>query len=562
MASSRWRLLLGLLSIFAVLAFAAACGDDDDDDDGDGGDGGDANVGGELTIQYLEHASFDPHFSSFAQDIGVQGMVFRGLYFLGKDNNPVPLMAAEMPEISEDGLTYTINIKDDLLWSDGEPLKAKDFVAGFIRTCNPDNAGEYYYLIANIAGCSDYYAATEASDSEKEELREGVAVKELSETSIEIKIVEPQASFTSILSLWMTWPVPTHIVANPGDPWPDPADLVFNGPFKVESYTAADSMVLVRNDNYAGPHKAYLDKLTLRYIDQADVANNAYRNNELSVTLADVANFTVVKDEFGDEVTTGPAARITSLQMQMENEVLENADFRLALSRAIDRETITNTVLQGAFVPSTTWIPVDVMQTDADNFEIYNDQIGYDPDAAKELLEKAGFPNGEGVPTLNYLIRDSPSNKAVAEFLKQQFKEILNIDIEIEIVDSPTRSKRFTEEQFELFPGGWAQDYPDPENWIIGLFDTDGGLNHYNCTDTEIDGLIADAKFNTNNEERFEQYRQINELISTRICGVAPMYFETAQYIVKPNVKGPKEFNTSQNRVLAGDWAVEEWSLE
>lgn len=155
-SEGRWkRVMLLAFAVFAMTAFAAACGDDDDDPD-DGGDGptststtggGDAKEGGEITIQYLEHASFDPHYSSFAQDIGVQGMVFRGLYALDVKNVPQPLMAADMPEISSDGKTYTIEIQDDLEWSDGEPLKAKDFVAGFIRTCNPDNAGEYQYIL-------------------------------------------------------------------------------------------------------------------------------------------------------------------------------------------------------------------------------------------------------------------------------------------------------------------------------------------------------------------------------------------------------------------------------
>lgn len=570
-SQARWkRMMLLAVGLFAMTAFAAACGDDDDDAPDDGGDsptstattgGGDSNEGGEITIQYLEHASFDPHYSSFAQDIGVQGMVFRGLYSLDVKNVPQPLMAADMPEISSDGKTYTIEIQDDLEWSDGEPLKAKDFVAGFIRTCNPDNAGEYQYILSNLVGCDDYYSATDASDSEKDALRDAVGVREVDENTIEIELTNPQASFTAVLSLWMTWPVPTHIVPNPDDAWPDPEELVFNGPFIVESYTTNDSMVLARNESYAGPHTAYLDKVTLQYIDQNDQANNAFRSGELDVVLADVANFATIKTEFKDELTGGPAARITALEIQLEKEPLDNLDFRLALSQAIDRETITEVVLGGAFIPTTSWIPAEVLQVDEDEVD-YSDTIGYDPEKAKASLAKAGFPDGAGAPNLNYLIRDTPSNKAVAEFLKAEFKEILNIDITIEIVDSPTRSKRFTEEQFELFPGGWSQDYPDPENWIIGLFDTDGGLNHYNCSDDDIDGLIEDAIFNTDNEERFEQYLEINTLISERVCGAAPMYFETQQYLVSTDVVGPKEHNTSQNRVLAGDWAIEEWSLE
>jgi ABC-type oligopeptide transport system substrate-binding subunit len=137
----------------------------------------------------------------------------------------------------------------------------------------------------------------------------------------------------------------------------------------------------------------------------------------------------------------------------------------------------------------------------------------------------------------------------------------LGIEINIEVLDAPTRSQRFTSEDFDLFPGGWIQDYPDPENWIIGLYDTDGGLNHYNCSDPEIDRLIGEAQFNTDNEERLAQYAEVNELISAGLCGIAVWYHQGDHYLIADNVGGAREFSTSQDRVLAGDWAAEEWYL-
>ena len=91
----------------------------------------------------IEPQKLDPHFSSFAQDISVQRMVWRGLYSLDTDNEPLPAMADGDPEISADGTTVTVTLKDGLLWSDGDPLLAEDFVLGIQTTCNPVNAGEY-----------------------------------------------------------------------------------------------------------------------------------------------------------------------------------------------------------------------------------------------------------------------------------------------------------------------------------------------------------------------------------------------------------------------------------
>ncbi|HEX5940536.1 MAG TPA: ABC transporter substrate-binding protein, partial [Dehalococcoidia bacterium] len=192
--SSNWRnRLLGLLSLFAVLALvAAACGDDDDDDSGDDAEepateeeapaegeateeegaesdgsatelGYERQDGGDLILAATEQSSFDPHFSSFATDIGYERMLWRGLYSLDAENNVVFAdngIAAGDPEVSEDGLTYTVTLNDGLLWSDGDDLTAEDYVAGILRTCNPVNAGEYSYLLVDyfpIAGCADFY---------------------------------------------------------------------------------------------------------------------------------------------------------------------------------------------------------------------------------------------------------------------------------------------------------------------------------------------------------------------------------------------------------------------
>jgi oligopeptide transport system substrate-binding protein len=572
MPKLRWWTLLSVL-VIAFVALAAACGDDDDDDGGDdggdatpttaGGDNGfdESKMGGEVTIQALEFQSFDPHFSSFSQDLMHLKQVFRGLYKLDIENNPIPEMADGAPSISEDGKTYTITLKDGIVWSDGTPITAADFVLGIQRTCNYVNAGGYQYVISNIVGCDDYYDAANAdkTEAEVEALREAVGATAIDDKTFEITLNSAQPTFTLILTMWPTWPIPSHVFSDPGGEWPAPTDLVFNGPFKVESYAAGESMVFVRNEDYKGGHLAYLDKVTFRYIEDTATANNAYRNGEVLMALADTTNFEGLKTEFPEELFSQVSAVTIGLQMQMEVPPLDNKDVRLALSRAIDRDTLNSVVLQNANFPTTTWVPADVAGIAQDTFD---DTVGFNPEEAKKHLEAAGYPNGEGFPELGILIRDTPGNKATAEFLQSQFKEILNINVTVEIVDAPTRSQRFTDEDFELFPGGWGQDYPDPENWIVGLFDTGGGLNHYNCSMPEIDSLIEAAKFNPNNEERKEQYRQVNALIVENACGIAPMYHRANNYLISAELGGAREFSTSNDFVLAADWISEEWYLK
>jgi oligopeptide transport system substrate-binding protein len=468
-------------------------------------------------------------------------------------------MAAGPAEVSADGRTVTVRLKNGLTWSDGEDLTAADFVLGIQRTCDPDNAGEYQFVLANVAGCDDYYAAAEAEDAEKAALREAVGVRALDTTTIEFTLLEPQTSFPVILSLWPTFPVPGHIVAGPADPWPAPQDLAFNGPFTVEDYTVGESMVFARNDAYAGAHLAYLDRVTFRYIEDASVANNAYRGGDVDMAQADVTVLGELASEFADELVSVATASTIGLQMRLDMPPLDNPGVRLALSRAIDRDTLIEVVLQDAHVPTTTWVVAGLLGLSGP--DAFAGSIGFDPEAAREALAEAGYPGGEGFPALAILVRDSPENLTVAQFLQAAFAEHLGIEVAIDVTDGPTIGARLGQGQFQLLPGGFAQDYPDPENWILGRFETGGVANAFACSDPEIDALIGAARFNQDNAARLEQYAQINELVVTRLCGIAPLFHLGDHHLIAPNLHGARELSGPQNRVAAGDWAPEEWWL-
>ncbi len=162
----RWLWLLAALAAIVAVAFAAC---DGDDGDGDGGPAaGDIQEGGEIIVRITEPESLDPHFSDFSVDITIQQMIMRGLYDLLPGAVLRPAYAEDLPEISDDGTVYTIKIKDGMTWANGETLDANDFVFGIQRTCNPDNAGHYQYILSadlgNLIGCDDYYAAIESID--------------------------------------------------------------------------------------------------------------------------------------------------------------------------------------------------------------------------------------------------------------------------------------------------------------------------------------------------------------------------------------------------------------
>lgn len=571
MTRSRWRMLLGIFAVLGVFSIAVACGDDDDEGDSAatqpaGGSPTQAtNSGGApkgtITIRAVQFENWDPHFSDFAQDISHFYMVNRGLYMLDLQNKPQPELADGMPKVSADGKVYTIKLKSGLKWSDGQPIKAEQFVAGIQRTCNPDVAGHYQFILdESIKGCHDYSAAGKEAADKKEQLRAAMGVKAIDDLTLEITLNQAQPTFTTILTMWPTFPTPTHKVAKVDDKWPGPMESAYTGPFMPSKYTEKNSLELVPNPNWSGAAKPKVEKIVLRYIDDPAVATQAYRAGEIDATVLPAAEFPAVKADsnLSKELNQFPATRTFGLAFnQRAGQVGEKMDLRLALSQAVDRDAMNQVVFKGVQTATTNWMPPDRSGLPLNAFK---DQVGFNVTKAKESLSKAGYADGKGFPKLTLLLTDTTENKDLGAFLKDQWKKNLNIDVDLEFVDSKTRSTRYNTGAFQLVIAGWQEDYPDPENWYIGLRETGGSINKEGCSLPALDDLIKKAKVNTNDEERRKQYQEAEKLAVTNAQCNLPLWHVSALRLVKPYITGMKESKRAGDTFVMGDWNPENWA--
>jgi oligopeptide transport system substrate-binding protein len=578
--------LLSLVALGALVA-AAACGGDDG-----GGEKSPAATGeGEaapadqqvLVVQHTEPQYFDPHRSNFEQDISNERMLFRGLYQLESTADggvsAEPAMADGEPTVSADGRTFKIKLKSGLKWSDGVPLTAQHFVDGIVsRGCGPDVSNDYTYLLQSAAiggiigvkGCDEYSAAMGTTDEPKTPteqelaaLREAVGVKAIDDTSLEIELVDPKLpnSFKQIFSLWKTFPARLDVIKKYGDKWTDPGNIVVNGPFTMTEFVPKDHITLEPNPNWALEPKPKLRKLTIKFIDDPAVAFRAYQTGEIDIVNFPESEIPTVKADatLSKEMITEGTGRIDSVEMQLKDPVLKDFNVRLALSRAIDRETLNQVVYNGASIPATYWLVKGLAgyQGNAPFEKI----IGYDVTAAKKALADAGYPDGNGFPALKLLLRDDAVQRSLGEFLQNQWKTNLGIKVDLEFVDSKTRSSRFNSEQFQLFRGGWQIDYPDPENPLIGLFTTEGGNNHYNCSDPDIDAKLKAALTESDNDKRIKLLSDAETLIVTKLCGVAPITQLARVYLVRSKVGGI-ETNGTIDAGLPANWCAECWFIK
>jgi oligopeptide transport system substrate-binding protein len=364
----------------------------------------------------------------------------------------------------------------------------------------------------------------------------------------------------------MTFPVPAHILPDPGATWPAnpdvPSTLVFNGPYMMTGYTAGTDATFEPNPNWKaeyGPFNAVptLDKYTIRWIDDFAVAQRAYENDELDQTTVDLTQLaaTVAEFEPTGEYFKHVKAGTRGLEMNVDNPPLDNKDVRMAFGKAIDWQKMIDDCYSGGHLLTTSWLPEGVAGGQAPDWRA--DEYAFDPAAAQALVEGvAGMDR-----TFVLVVRVGTETECQGQFIQEQLRTNLNVEVQLDAVEGPVRSARFREETFDLFPGGWNQDYPDPENWILGLFDTGGSLNHYNCSNEEIDSLIAENQFNTDNDARIAAYERINEIIVDEVCGIFVYYHEADHFLVKPRVVGMLENMTVQVAQLPGDWACETWGV-
>jgi oligopeptide transport system substrate-binding protein len=562
-------MLLSMFAIFAIMAFAVACGDDDDDDDGGDEPGGTGTTAptvaqagppsGTITVRSVQFESFDPHWSSFSQDIDIFFKIWRGLLEYDKDGKLILSMAQSMPTYSADGKTVTVKLKSGLKWSDGQPLDANDFVLGIQRTCSFKNAGQYQSLLSNIVGCDAYYSAANKDKpaAEQATLLKGVGVRAVDAGTLEIKLTQAQGTFNHMLALWVTMPVPKHKVADDAVKWPGPMENVYNGPFMPSAYTEKDNITLAPNPNWAGSNKARVEKIVIKYIDDVAVANTAYRAGEIDITAANSVELDQIRVDptLSKELLTYDNPTTIGWHFQHKDPVLAKTEVRLAISQATDRQTLNDVVLKKANNPSTSWVPEPVSGVKKGTYDQY---LAFNVTKAKENLTKAGYPNGQGFPNLVLLQTDSATNKAVGEFLKSELKKHLNIDITLEFTDSRTRSARYNTSDFQLVLGGWHQDFFHPENWFIGLWETGGSLNKPNVSNKAIDDAMVKAKAEQNAEAALKQWQGIEKTLLEN-AHFAPLYQRTNNYLVKPHIQGVKENAGPNDSNMPAAWLPELW---
>jgi oligopeptide transport system substrate-binding protein len=535
-----------LVLLLALTTFLAACGGNNAaNNSGNNGNTGNSgnNGGGEeepaeerpQVLNLLESSEIPSMDSSLATDAVsflVMNNVYEGLYRLGENDEAVLGMAAEEPTISEDGKTYTFKIREDAVWSNGDPVTANDFEYSWKKTLNPDTAAEYAYIMYDILNAEKVNSGELPVDE--------LGVKALDEKTFEVKLETQVPYFEALLSFATFYPQNEAFVTEQGDQYGLEANTsLYNGPFVLNEWKHEQSFQLTKNEDYWESDVVKLEEINFNIVKDTATGVNLYETDK-----ADAAGLSAefVDQYKGDEnFKTRADTAVYFLRLNQENEVLANVNARKAIDMAWDKQGLVDVLLNNGSMPAYYLVPQDfVFGPDGTDFRESNGNFNEtDIEAAKEAWAKAKEEVGFEEVSLELLNYDSESSKKVGEFLKEELESNLE-GLTVTISQQPFAQKLDLETKgdYDFSFAGWGPDYPDPMTFV-DMFVTDGAHNQMGYSNPEFDKLVEDAKTTLldDPEARWNALLEAEKILFED-AAISPMYQRGVAYLERPYVHG------------------------
>lgn len=442
---------------------------------------------------------------------------------------------AESWETSEDGLTWTFHLRDGLKWSDGSDLTANDFVYSWKRVCDPMVAAPYAETVLSMV---------EGYDKAIEGDLDALQVVAQDDNTLVVTLSTPCSYFGSLAAFATLSPVQEATVTANGDAWAtSAATYISNGPFYVSEWVPGSYIMMTKNPYYWNADAIKLDGIKWNLIEDSNAAYSAYQTGEvLMIKSVPTEEIPSLKDSADFHVD--PIIGTYYLSLNLERDAFKDARVRKALSLAIDRDYVANTLMQGTYSPADNfmgpgWIDMDGKQfkDNANGGQSYIDVNNYEADLeeAKQLLADAGYPDGEGFPSISYTTNDAGYHKVVAEYLQQAWAQ-LGIDLQVDIVEWASFTPMRRNGDFDVARNGWVGDYTDPSN-MLELFYSTNGNNDGKFNNADFDAAIDLSRTTLDSAERSKALHTAEDILMDE-TGCIPIAYYNDFWLQSEKITG------------------------
>jgi oligopeptide transport system substrate-binding protein len=501
----------------------------------------------------VEVASLDPQVATDGTSFEVIANYTDGLMQMDSTGKAVPAIA-ESYKVSDDGLTYTFNLRDDAYWSNGDPVTADDFVFGWQRAVDPAVASEYSYMLSDIGQVRNA-AKIIAGELPVTEL----GVKAVDEKTFEVTLDVPVSYFTSLMYFPTFYPVNRKFYNSleTGTFGTSPETVLSNGAFILKSYEpSALSFSFVKNPDYYDNDKVKLAGLNYQVVKDSQQAFMSYQNGDLDIVKLSGDQVDQVSGD--PELNVVGAGYMWYLTMNMNDvPALANVNMRLALSNAVNRASIVADVVKDGSVATYIAVPPQFATgPDGSDFSadqtMFNDVCADDAEKAAQYFELAKQELGQDTFSFELLLEDQTETQNVAAVIKEQVEKTLpGVTLNLKVEPKKQRVEDIQNGNFEVCLTRWGPDYADPMTYL-GMWVTDNANNYGLWSNAEYDAIIKDCttgQYITDAAARWKAMYDAEKIVMKEAV-IAPLYTKADANMIKSNVTGIEFHPVALNRVF------------
>lgn len=456
------------------------------------------------------------------------------LYRINEKNEAVPNLATALPEVSADGLTATIKIRDDARYSNGDKIVAADIVYAAQRVVDPATGSQSANNLTFIKNAAEIIAG-KLKPAE-------LGVKALSDTELQYTLVAPNPYLATTLSDTLYSPVSEKFVEAQGKNYGLSADsLLASGPFVLKDWSGTNiSWKYEKNPYYWDAKNIYFDQINVQIVKEVATGVNLYEAKQLDGTAVSGDYLTLYKGK--PDLVTIQTLRMTNLEMGISsNKYLQNENLRKALLYAVDRDELATSILNGSGVPAVGTIP-DGIAVNPDSGKSIKDDfpklVFTDKAKAQEYFTKALSELGTKSIKLRLVTSDTDESVKIGQYLQSAYQTALpGLTIDLANVPSSVRFQEMMSYKFDLALGGWTGEY-DPTSYIK-QHETSYEHNHSQWKSEELTGIVKSLETSdgTDFSKRWEHLKQGNQYLLDNAV-VIPLVQEAKNYLVNPKLKG------------------------
>jgi oligopeptide transport system substrate-binding protein len=486
--------------------------------------------------------TLDPQLIETVDDSDVARQLFEGLYTESADGDLIPAGATGYT-VSDDKMTYTFNLRPEAKWSNGDPVTATDYVYAWQRLVDPATASSYAWYMELM----QVENATEVIAGEKPLTDLGVTA--VDDLTFQVKLITPLPYFVKMTVHASVLPTHKATIDAFAQKWTDPANLVGNGAYTLTEMKPGEKAVVTRNPMYWNDAATVINSGSFLTVNDENIAFTRYEAGELDTVGIPTGMYPQLAADRPDEANSAPRACTYYYLMNSDSEKglesLKNVNVRKALSFAMDRNIITDKILQSGQIPAYTLTPAAMAGFTVPAVDYAGMTQEARVEQAKVLLAEAGFgPENPLKLTLNYNTSEGHKSIAVAV---QQFYKAVGVELTLNNMEWQVHSDIMHERTYEMARSAWCGDYNEASTFL-DLFTSSSGFNDVGYNNPEYDRLMAESKTMADPQPN---YTKAEELLAEDMP-IIPIYHYTSSRMLKTNVKG----YPTQN--VFGNWYLKE----